>query len=130
MMSMKGWVASLTLKNYPSVDIFVMDPATGKTINIQVKTLKNSKNFPVGMSRSQRDFIEDRITCPYVFVYLGDNEEVSYYIISRQQLIDLIIETDDEYFYRPRKKELKDYPIGIDLKHLVAYKDKWDNLWI
>lgn len=26
MMNIKGWVASLTLKNYPSVDIFGLNP--------------------------------------------------------------------------------------------------------
>lgn len=34
MMSLKGWVASLTLKNYPFVDIFGLNPITDQTVNI------------------------------------------------------------------------------------------------
>jgi len=69
MMSLKGWVASLTLKNYPSVDIFGLDPETDKTINIQVKTTKNAKSYQVGLMRSHLDCINDRITSSFVFVH-------------------------------------------------------------
>lgn len=129
MMSLKGWVASLTLKNYPSVDIFGLDPETEKTINIQVKTTKNVKSYQIGVMRSQRTEIDNIITCPFVFVYIDKNNNVDYYILSRNQLIDLILTTDDEYYNRPRKEPLKDYPIAINLKDMVEYKDKWQNLW-
>lgn len=129
MMSLKGWVASLTLKNYPSVDIFGLDPETEKTINIQVKTTKNVKSYQIGVMRSQRPEIDNIITCPFVFVYIDKNNNVDYYILSRNQLIDLILTTDDEYYNRPRKEPLKDYPIAINLKDMIEYKDKWQNLW-
>ena len=129
MMSLKGWVASLTLKNYPSVDIFGLDPETEKTINIQVKTTKNVKSYQIGVMRSQRPEIDNIITCPFVFVYIDKNNNIDYYILSRNQLIDLIIMTDDEYYNRPRKEPLKDYPIAINLKDMIEYKDKWQNLW-
>lgn len=129
MMSLKGWVASLTLKNYPSVDIFGLDPETEKTINIQVKTTKNVKSYQVGVMRSQRPEINDRVTCPFVFVYIDKDNNIEYYIISRNQLIDLILTTDDEYYNRPRKAPLKDYPIAISLKDLAEFKDEWLNLW-
>lgn len=129
MMSLKGWVASLTLKNYPSVDIFGLDPETDKTINIQVKTTKNAKSYQVGLMRSQIDCIDDRITCPFVFVHINKDINIDYYIISKKQLIKVIVTTDDEYYNRPRKEQLKDYPIAISLKELTDYKDKWNNLW-
>lgn len=129
MMSLKGWVASLTLKNYPSVDIFGLDPETERTINIQVKTTKNVKSYQIGVMRSQRPEIDNIITCPFVFVYIDKNNNVDYYILSRNQLIDLILTTDDEYYNRPRKEPLKDYPIAINLKDMIEYKDKWQNLW-
>ncbi|MDX9914058.1 MAG: hypothetical protein RBS77_05780 [Candidatus Moranbacteria bacterium] len=129
MMSLKGWVASLTLKNYPSVDIFGLNPETNQNINIQVKTLKNATNFPVGVVRSKRVDIDQIINCSFVFVYIGKNDSIRYFIISRQDLIDLIIKTDDEYFNKPREKELKDYPIGISLKQIAEYENKWENLW-
>lgn len=130
MMSLKGWVASLTLKNYPSVDIFGLNPKTNENINVQVKTTKNIKSFHVGLKRSQRDIIDKKITCPYVFVYIDNRDKVNYYILSQQQLIKLIERTDDEYYNRDRKKTLKDYPIAVSLKDLTEYQDKWDNLWL
>lgn len=129
MMSLKGWVASLTLKNYPSVDIFGLNPETNQNINVQVKTLKNATNFPVGVMRSNRVDIDQIINCSFVFVYIGKNDSIRYFIISRKDLIDLIIKTDDEYFFKPREKELKDYPIGISLKQIAEYENKWENLW-
>lgn len=129
MMSLQGWVASLTLKNYPSVDIFGLNPEKDKTINIQVKTTKSVKSYQVGLMRSQRADINDRITCPFVFVYIDKNSNIEYYILSRDQLINLILITDDEYYNRPRKEPLKDYPIAISLKDLINYKDEWSNLW-
>lgn len=40
MMSLNGWVASLTLKNYPSVDIFGLDPETKKQSTSKSKRQK------------------------------------------------------------------------------------------
>lgn len=79
--------------------------------------------------RSQRHEINDSITCPFVFVYIDKNSNIEFYILSRNQLIDLILTTDDEYYNRPRKEPLKDYPIAISLKDLTVYKDEWGNLW-
>lgn len=129
MMSLKGWVASLTLKNYPSVDIFGLNPDNQQTINIQVKTTKNNSSYQIGLTRLQRDVINERITCPYVFVHIDKKNNIRYFILSRLELIELIIRTDDEYFNRPRVKALTNYPIAISLKDLVDYEDKWDNLW-
>ena len=129
MMSLKGWVASLTLKNYPSVDIFGLNPETEKTINIQVKTTRNQNSYQVGVKRSNRLLINDRISCPFVFVHIDKKDDVRYFILTKQQLVDLIIETDDEYFNKPRETQLKDYPIAIQLKHLKDFENKWENLW-
>lgn len=130
MMSLNGWVASLTLKNYPSVDIFGLNPKTNQNINVQVKTTRNAKSYQVGLMQSQRDNIDKKITCPFVFVHIEKNNQINYFILSRKELIELIIKTDDEYYYRKREKPLKDYPIAISLKDIAPYKDKWDNLWL
>ncbi|MBP6576845.1 MAG: hypothetical protein KA796_11975 [Chryseobacterium sp.] len=129
MMSLKGWVASLTLKNYPSVDIFGMNPEIEKTINIQVKTTKNHKSYQIGLMRSQRNNILGKITCPFVFVHIDKTDDVRYFILSQNELVSLIIETDDEYFNRPRQITLKDYPIAINLKDLLEFENEWDSLW-
>ena len=43
--------------------------------------------------------------------------------------MQVTIEADNIYYDRPRVTPLKDYPIGVCLKDILAYEDKWDNLW-
>jgi hypothetical protein len=129
MMNMKGWVASLTLKNYPAVDIFGLNPETDQTINIQVKTTKDKLNYQVGLLRSQRCIIRDKIKAAYVFVHIDKDEKIRYFILSREEIIELIERTDDTYYNKPRLKQLKDYPIGISLKDLLPFENQWDSLW-
>ncbi|MCA0154520.1 hypothetical protein [Winogradskyella vincentii] len=130
MMSLKGWVASLTLKNYPSVDIFGLNPETDKTVNIQVKTTRKHTSFNIGLRHDQRNIIRDKILCPFVFVHIDKNDHVRYFILSRKEFIDLIEKTDDAYFNKPRTKPIKpNYPIAIKVTDLQIFEDKWDNIW-
>lgn len=131
MMSLKGWVASLTLKNYPAVDIFGLNPETDDTINIQVKTTRNQNSFNIGLRHDHRHLIREKIPCSYVFVHIDKNDDIRYFVLSRQELIALIVQTDDEYFDRPRKKPLNPtYPIALQIKDLIPFEDKWESLWI
>lgn len=130
MMSLKGWVASLTLKNYPSVDIFGLNPTTNTTINIQVKTTRNQTSYQVGLRHDQRKIILNKITCPYVFVHINKFDNVTYYILSRKEIIDLIESTDNLYFNKMRNKPINPtYPIAINLKDLKPFENKWENIW-
>lgn len=130
MMSLKGWVASLTLKNYPAVDIFGLNPTTDKTVNIQVKTIRGGKNYPIGLTHATIDQANEKITCPYVFVHIDKKEAVRYFIISRKDLIDVIKKSDQDYQNKPRKKPFqKTNPVGIPINYLLPFEDKWDNLW-
>ena len=130
MMSLKGWVASLTLKNYPSVDIFGLNPHTKKTVNIQVKTTKIKKDYLIGLRHDQRNIIKEVITTPYIFVHINKNSDVRYFILSTEEFIELIEVTDDKYFNRPREIALKpNYPIAVQVSDLEKYEDNWDSLW-
>ena len=128
MMNMKGWVASLTLKNFPCVDIFGQDPATGKNISIQVKTGRES-SYNIGIKHNQRDSLDQLIKGPFVFVHIGKGEQVDYYILTKDELINLINTTDDAYFKSRKNPIREDYPMAISLKYFAPYKDKWDSLW-
>lgn len=129
-MSLKGWVASLTLKNYPSVDIFGLNPETDKTVNIQVKTTKDQTSYNIGLRHDQRNIIKEKIPCPYVFVHIDKNDDVRYFVLSRMELIKLIEKTDDDYFNKPRLKEIKtNYPIAIRVSDLENYEDNWNSIW-
>lgn len=132
MMSLQGWVASLTLKNYPSVDIFGLDPDKDKTVNIQVKTTRNQNSYQIGLRHDQRNKIKEKIKCPHVFVHINRKNEIRYFILTTKELIDLIESTDDKYFnqYKSRTMNIRiDYPIAVGLKDLLPFENKWDSIW-
>ena len=128
-MNLRGLVASLSLKNYPGVDIFGMNPQTGQKIEIQVKTCWDPSFF-VGVKHTERALMSNRVKGPFVFVHLDDVDNASYYILSKDEFIELVNTSDDAYFNRPRKKPIKpDYPIALFVYELQPFQDHWDSLW-
>lgn len=128
-MNLRGWVASLTLKNYPGVDIFGMNPETNQNIGIQVKSCWDSSFF-VGVKHSERSPMDEKIKGPYVFVHMDSVDHASFFILSKDEFISLVNSSDDAYFNKPRTTPIKpDYPIALSLKELQPYKDHWDSLW-
>ena len=128
-MNLRGWVANLTLKNYPGVDIFGFNPQTGKSVGIQVKSCWDTSFF-VSVKHSERGIMDKKIQGPYVFVHMESVDEASFYILSKSEFIDIVNTTDDAYFFKPRTKPIKpDYPIALSLKDLKPFKDNWDSLW-
>lgn len=129
MMNMKGWIASLTLKNFPGVDIFGKNPETDQNISVQVKTTRDKYSFNIGINRPKRKELDQIIKGPFVFVHIDESENVSYYILTRDEIIDLINTTDDDYYARKKDKSKEDYPMAIQHKYLTPFKDKWESLW-
>ena len=137
-MNLHEWVASLSLKNYPGVDIFGLNPKMGnKTANIQVKT-SVSTHFYTGIKHSEVsiDDLNAKITGPYVFVYAQGNslKSMSFYVLSRSQVINLIMASDDKYYYgtHNRKVPKDDYSVMLYIGRdgLEQYENKWENLWM
>lgn len=128
-MNLRGWIANLTLKNFPGIDIFGLNPETGQHIGIQVKSCWDSSFF-VGIMRSERDEMPTKVQGPYVFVHMDNVDEISCYILSKTEFMELVNSTDDAYYNKPRVKPIKpDYPIALTLKDLKPYQDHWDSLW-
>ena len=128
-MNLRGWVANLTLKNYPGVDIFGMDPKKDRFISIQVKS-GWEPSFNIGVKHDDRDQLSNKVKGPFVFVHFENIDNASFYILSKQEFINLVISSDDAYFKKERKKPIKpDYPIALFVKELLPYKDHWDSLW-
>ena len=128
-MNLRGWVASLSLKNYPGVDIFGMNPKTGQRIEIQVKTCWDPSFF-VGVKHTERSQMSNKVKGPFVFVHLDGVDNASYYILSKDEFVNLVNSSDDVYYNRPRKKPIKpDYPIALFVHELQPYQDHWDSLW-
>ena len=103
-MLQNGWdaiAANQSINNCQSYDIICVDPATGKTVLVQVKTSVGS-NIPVGMKLKNctKEKLEKKIVGPWVFVHVsgeGEKMEFKFYILSRQEIIKLIYESNDWY---------------------------------
>jgi hypothetical protein len=108
---MNGIVASLTLKNYPGVDIFAYNPANGKHTAVQVKTTRVARSS--GYWISDPDKIKGEGT-PFVFVHLSKKLPPEFYVVGASALAKLI-KRESDYWY-------------VTLKNLEAYKDQWGNL--
>lgn len=136
MLCLHGWIPSLTSNNCPSFDVFAYDPDTQKSCVIQVKTTKDEKgnkksSFQLSFSHDKRDEWLDNLNCPYVFVHIDIENKHRFYILSVATLKELVIRTDDEYFNKKREKPLNpSYPVAIQLKDIVKFENKWENLWL
>lgn len=115
-----GYNASLTLKNFPKVDIFAFNPKNKKTISIQVKTKKLGKEY----------FIPETIgdlNIPFIFVYITKDNEVEYYILHSNDVARISQKARKDYI--DSKTTLnKKQPLMIAVKDIKEFKDKWELL--
>ena len=134
---MRGCVASLTLKNYPGVDIFALNPKTGKQVAIQVKTIKVSPGrrapataYPQGayfVPESGHEY-PDR---PFVFVTITSPDQVDYFIVPGQSVADISERERQQYFEWARsagRTVSEAQPRMTSLEALSPFKDRWELL--
>lgn len=121
----KGYVASLTLKNYPDVDIFVLNPRNKKEVAVQVKS-KDYKNDPKNPAYFVPEKIEEKIN-PFVFVYIDKDENINYYILNSKEVAQISKKQREDYIQR-NPHVSKTQPRMINLEALKSFKDRWDLL--
>lgn len=105
-LSQMGIVATLTLKNTPSVDILATNLETGKFANIQVKTMSLENNQ--GWRLSEKD---ERPSVIHNFYYVlvnlkGAGLNPEYYIIPHAKLSEFIYDDHQSYLIaKPNNKD-------------------------
>jgi len=117
---LKGYVASLTLKNYPKVDIFCLNPKTDIQIAIQVKSSRGGKSYHVPEN------IEDEEN-PFVFVYINKDESVDFYILPANDVAFLSKKERDDYLHS-HPAVSPDQPRMLSVINMTDYKNRWDLL--
>lgn len=96
-LSQLGIVATLTLKNTPSIDILATNLENGKFVNIQVKTMSidNKTGWRLSVKDEEISNIKNHF---YVMVNLqGNGEHPEYYIIPQQKLAEQLYKDHREY---------------------------------
>jgi len=118
----KKYLASLTLKNYPKVDIFCLNPRTQKQVSIQVKTKRGGNAYYVPEDIAPTD-------PPFVFVYIHANENVDYYIMPAKDVAAFSTKERDDYV-RSHPNSKKEQPRMLSVKNIDdrKYRNRWDLL--
>ncbi len=113
----QGYQVSVTYGNAKAVDLFVLNPETGKQFRVQVKTQHRKNCFPLKIESIQSDTI-------YVFVRLNDpsrNDEEFFVLRGQTLLADI-----ERFFgssYRDSRKP-SSMP-AVNYGPLNEYKDNW-----
>ena len=142
---LRGYVANLTLKNYPGVDIFAYNPKTARSFSLQVKAAlqKNDNSFtathPFIIINATKDELDQaldaRVKSTYVFVYVSsDKSSMEYFITPATDLKRMVKEEFtrwwDQAEHRRTLEELAKAKqvLAISITDLQSYKDRWDLL--
>lgn len=99
-LSKRGYIASMTHKNSPSVDIIASDVKGSKSINIQVKT-KSTDARAWHLSLKNEDNYSSNLF--YVLVELKEKGLPNYYIYRSKEIAKLIKKRHLEYIKKPKK---------------------------
>ena len=113
----REYQVSVTYGNAKAIDLFVFNPATGKTFNVQVKTQRRKNCFPMKKENVNEDHV-------YIFVRLNDvHEKEEFFIVPGK----VILENSDRFFgssySNPKKPSSRP---AVNYGPLSSYKDNWE----
>ena len=116
-----GYVASLTLKNYPGVDIFVFNPRNNRNGAIQVKTTLGVAGYLLPESISEGD-------PTFVFVYFETRDSSPQFFVVPAKRVAEISEWDRQSYLNTHPNVNREQPRTIDIIDIQEFRDKWQNL--
>ena len=104
-------------RNYKNADLICMNANNGKSVMIQVKT-GTTQNILTGFISDDKGSIpklEEKIIGPWVFVYMPDDKmsNMEFYILTREEVIELISSSNKWYATEYYRKLKKKYPVGV-----------------
>lgn len=130
-LSQMGIVATLTLKNTPSIDILATNLESGKFANIQVKTmsLTNKQGWRLSKKDEERSNIKNHF---YVLVNLQDIGKLpEYYIIPQDKLAALLYKDHREWLAGDNKRKDTTMRVFDPYRRKVQreFGEKYKNNW-
>ena len=103
--------------NYKNADLICMNPNNGKSVMIQVKSGTTHNIFTGFTSEFDGTIqkLEESIIGPWVFVYMSDDKmsNMEFYILTREEAIELISSSNKWYATEYYRKLEKKYPVGV-----------------
>ena len=144
--SKRNFIALPTSRNTKGYDVIVLNPETNKSIGVQVKctdTPQRYKGWPI-MNTHWKDYkekIEEKILCDFIFVDISNIDKPQYFIVSKEDIKDILINTINGYLDKYKEKHKLTYEEMIEkekkehrrpnlwalnINHIEEYKDKWN----
>lgn len=131
-LSRRGWIAALTLKNTPNIDVIATTPDGLRSINIQVKT-RSIKNRQGWILNKKIETLVPSKNSYIAFVDLkGLEERPDFYLIPRNPFSRWIAQRHSHWLATPGRsgRVHVDNPIrGFDksqFKHFEKYHNNWN----
>jgi len=112
----REYQASITFGNAKAIDVFVFNPKSNKTYNVQVKTLRKKNCFPIKIEHVIGNHI-------YIFVFLNNfNENEDFFILKGNE----ILKDSNKFFGSSYKNRYKPSKMpAINYGPLKEYKNNW-----
>jgi len=127
-LSLRGYIASITLRNSRGIDIIASNPDGTKSISIQVKT-NSSGNSRWLLNKKCEDFYSKSHV--YVFVALKDlGERPDFYIVPSKVVAEYAKHRHMNWLSRKKRDgtERKDSSMRAFLDDNKVYLEKWDEI--
>lgn len=94
-LSLRGYIASITLRNSRGIDIIASNPDGESSVSIQVKTNSSGENKWVLNKKSESFYSENHY---YIFVALAEiDERPKYYIVPSKVVAEYVSSTHHEW---------------------------------
>jgi hypothetical protein len=127
-LSLKGWLATVTLKNAPGTDVLAQH-GSGALAAIQTKTKTASKDFRLGEK-------DERPARPREWFILVDLKgegarETDFYVVPRRVIAAVVYASHRHWLSRPGRggRPRRDSPMrAVRPADVAGYRDRWDLL--
>lgn len=127
-LTLRGYIASITLRNSRGIDIIASNADGLKSISIQVKTNSNGGKSWI-LNKKSEHFCSDNHY--YIFVALGKgNERPSFHIVPSNDVAEYISKSHSEWLNGKKADGTarKDTPMRKFNDHEDKYKEAWENI--
>ena len=115
-------------RNYKNADLICMNANNGKSVMIQVKsgTTHNILTGYISEVDGRIPNLETSVIGPWVFVYMPDDKmsNMEFYILTREEVIELISSSNKWYATEYDRELKKKYPVGIEIEWLKGGASK------
>ena len=107
---------SVTMGNAKSIDLFVHNPRTDRTFNVQVKTLRTKNCFPMRRENLKPGHV-------YVFVILNrDDQDEQFFIVLAKTILNDI----NRFFGSSYSREGPSTFPAVNYGPLKEFEDNWE----